>query len=160
MKLKTILTTAFLTTIMVVPTFAFSQMEGTVTDVRETEVMIETESGNYSISLEDTAILKDRHLVSSEKIEEGDELIVVYESQTFSSLIYPPRRVAHTALVLRSENENLEDMQKEESHVINMLDLLPYHARGNNQNSVQDLEEILDTNYHTGLEIFEVIFNF
>ncbi|MCL2610539.1 MAG: hypothetical protein FWE02_02565 [Defluviitaleaceae bacterium] len=159
MKLKTILTTAVLTTIMAVPAFAFSKIEGKVTDVRETEVTIEVENRNYSISLEDAAILKNKRLIEVDDIKEGDGLIVIYEQQTFTPTIYPPRKMAHTALVSRDEKES-EEFQTKEPQVINMLELLPYYARGNKQDLVQTLEDIIDTNYFTGLEVFDDILNF
>ena len=158
MKLKTILTTAILTTVITIPAFAFSQIEGKVTDVRENEVIINTENGNYSILLEEAAILKNKALTEAEKIEEGDKLVVVYEPQTFAPAIYPPRKIAHTAIVIRSEKETDKD-EIEETKVLNMLNLLPYYARGNNQSAIQILEDIIDTNYYIGLEILDDILN-
>ncbi|MCL1925489.1 MAG: hypothetical protein FWF50_07890 [Defluviitaleaceae bacterium] len=167
MKLKTIFTTAVLTAVLAVPAFAFSRVEGTVTNVRDTEVTIRTNRGNYNrnytILLENTPILKDTLLAEVRDINEGDDLVVIYEQSQISPLIYPPQREAHVALLFENEAEQTSEAENGTRGIINMVELLPYYARGNNAAALQTLGTILDvidTNYYTGIEIFDDIFNF
>lgn len=165
MKLKTFFTTIIFTALCIVPAFAFSKIEGKVTTTYEDRVIITTEdNGRVSILLEDAAILKSKRLIDAEDIKEGDKLLVIYEERSFAPLIYPQRKIAHTALVRRSDesyaNNGNNGNNEAERTVINMLDLLPFYARGTNTHLVGLLETIIDTNYYTGLEVFEDILNF
>ena len=153
MKLKTFFTATIFTILLAVPVLAFSKIEGYVTSTYENRVVISTENGNHSILLEDAAILKSKRLINSEDIKEGDKLLVVYEEGVFSPLIYPPQKTAHTALVRRN-NYEADHREEHNPGIVNMLELLPFYARGTNANLIGMLEDIIDINYYTGLEVF------